>query len=185
MSDEYLWDRSGPVDPEIEELEQTLSSLRYRNRPFEIPAVAGSSQRKFFRNVNLRLAIAAAIAFVVMGGVLLLVARKSQPSTPTVAAGKEASPISNTPANKPAAIDQSRVAESLPPRSVQVVNATYRNRFNAAYERRAEKIREATAAKDQLMAALRLASLKLTFAQKKAQDLNQHEQQIRISRKIG
>ena len=32
MSDEYLWDRSGPPDPEIERLEQRLAPLRYRHR---------------------------------------------------------------------------------------------------------------------------------------------------------
>jgi hypothetical protein len=32
MSDEYLWDRSGPPDPEIERLEETLRPLRYRRR---------------------------------------------------------------------------------------------------------------------------------------------------------
>ena len=29
MSDQYLWDRSGPPDPEIERLEQVLAPLRY------------------------------------------------------------------------------------------------------------------------------------------------------------
>ena len=29
----YLWDRSGPVDPDVERLEQTLGVLRYRKRP--------------------------------------------------------------------------------------------------------------------------------------------------------
>jgi len=32
MSEEYLWDRSGPPDPEIERLERTLGPLRYRHR---------------------------------------------------------------------------------------------------------------------------------------------------------
>jgi hypothetical protein len=32
MSDEYLWDRSGPPDPEIEGLERALAPLRYRHR---------------------------------------------------------------------------------------------------------------------------------------------------------
>ncbi|HEY2013591.1 MAG TPA: hypothetical protein VGH38_08835 [Bryobacteraceae bacterium] len=32
MNDNYLWDRSGPPDPEIERLEQTLAPLRYRHR---------------------------------------------------------------------------------------------------------------------------------------------------------
>jgi hypothetical protein len=30
MNEEYLWDRSGPADPEIERLEKTLAPLRYR-----------------------------------------------------------------------------------------------------------------------------------------------------------
>ena len=32
MNEDYLWDRSGPPDPEIERLEQTLAPLRYRHR---------------------------------------------------------------------------------------------------------------------------------------------------------
>jgi hypothetical protein len=32
MSDDYLWDRSGAADPEIERLERTLAPLRYRLR---------------------------------------------------------------------------------------------------------------------------------------------------------
>src|SRR5690348_17673015 len=32
MSDDWLWDRSGPPDAEIERLEKTLAPLRYRHR---------------------------------------------------------------------------------------------------------------------------------------------------------
>jgi hypothetical protein len=32
MNNNYLWDRSGPPDPEIERLERTLAPLRYRHR---------------------------------------------------------------------------------------------------------------------------------------------------------
>src|SRR5947209_812193 len=32
MSEEYLWDRSGPPDPEIELWERSLAPLRYRHR---------------------------------------------------------------------------------------------------------------------------------------------------------
>lgn len=35
MSD-YLWDRSGEPDPEIKELEETLSVLRYQPRPLRL-----------------------------------------------------------------------------------------------------------------------------------------------------
>ena len=32
MNDDYLWDRSGPPDPEVARLEEALSPLRYRHR---------------------------------------------------------------------------------------------------------------------------------------------------------
>ena len=32
MNEDYLWDRTGPPDPEIERLERTLAPLRYRHR---------------------------------------------------------------------------------------------------------------------------------------------------------
>jgi hypothetical protein len=32
MNEDYLWDRSGPPDPEVAHLEQTLAPLRYRHR---------------------------------------------------------------------------------------------------------------------------------------------------------
>jgi hypothetical protein len=33
MKEDWLWDRSGPPDPEIERLEETLAPLRYQHRP--------------------------------------------------------------------------------------------------------------------------------------------------------
>lgn len=41
MSEDYLWDRSGPPDPEIERLERTLAPLRYRHRPELVHAEPG------------------------------------------------------------------------------------------------------------------------------------------------
>ena len=32
MNDDYLWDRSGPPDPDIARLERTLAPLRYRHK---------------------------------------------------------------------------------------------------------------------------------------------------------
>ena len=32
MNDDYLWDRSGPPDPDVARLEQALAPLRYRHR---------------------------------------------------------------------------------------------------------------------------------------------------------
>lgn len=42
MNEDYLWDRSGPPDPEVARLEQTLAPLRYRHRA---DVVTGASER--------------------------------------------------------------------------------------------------------------------------------------------
>jgi len=44
MNEDYLWDRSGPPDPEIERLERTLAPLRYRHRA-EVVRTAGLHPR--------------------------------------------------------------------------------------------------------------------------------------------
>ena len=38
MNEDYLWDKSGQPDPEIQQLEEILGTLRYQPKPFEIPA---------------------------------------------------------------------------------------------------------------------------------------------------
>ena len=49
MNDDYLWDRTGEPDPEIQQLEQVLGMLRYQPRPLELPAhVRIGHQRTLF-----------------------------------------------------------------------------------------------------------------------------------------
>ena len=57
MNDDYLWDRSGPPDPEIERLERTLAPLRYRHRA-DLLVPARSAPRRWQ-------AVAAAAALLV------------------------------------------------------------------------------------------------------------------------
>jgi FecR-like protein len=57
MSDRYLWDRSGPPDPEVERLEKTLAPLRYRHRADLVRAA----------DARPRLAWAAAAASILCG----------------------------------------------------------------------------------------------------------------------
>ena len=45
MSDRYLWDKSGPRDPEVEKLERSLKSLAQDGRPLEMPPVHVELQR--------------------------------------------------------------------------------------------------------------------------------------------
>ncbi|APR80125.1 Hypothetical protein A7982_05472 [Minicystis rosea] len=37
MADDYLWDRSGEPDPDIARLERSLSTLRHRDRAYDVP----------------------------------------------------------------------------------------------------------------------------------------------------
>ena len=67
MSDEYLWDRSGPPDPEIERLERVLGTLRSTPPAPEWPALAPEVGR---RPLSLRyLATAAALIGACSAGI--------------------------------------------------------------------------------------------------------------------
>src|SRR5688572_13087421 len=64
MNDDYLWDKSGEPDPEIQELEQVLGTLRYQPKELEIPADIRPRRKSY---VTRSLAIAAVVALVVLG----------------------------------------------------------------------------------------------------------------------
>src|SRR5258708_26634879 len=59
LREDYLWDRSGEPDPELQKLEEILGTLRYQPRPLQIPA---DIQVRRNRSLSVALAIAAAIA---------------------------------------------------------------------------------------------------------------------------
>ena len=37
MNDDYLWDKTGEPDPQIQQLEEILGTLRYQPRPLPLP----------------------------------------------------------------------------------------------------------------------------------------------------
>jgi len=60
---DYLWDKTGEPDPEIQQLEEILGTLRYQPRPLEIPAGLHIDRRRsFLRSHAAPLAIAATVA---------------------------------------------------------------------------------------------------------------------------
>ncbi|RPJ63544.1 MAG: hypothetical protein EHM24_24245, partial [Acidobacteria bacterium] len=67
MNDDYLFDRSGPADPEVEHLERLLGQLRHRPRPLELPADAFARPAPAWRRYVMPLALAAAVALLVTG----------------------------------------------------------------------------------------------------------------------
>src|SRR5687767_743208 len=64
MKDDYLWDKTGERDPEIQELEQVLGTLRYQPKELQIPAHIRPHRKSYLTR---GLAIAAVVALVVLG----------------------------------------------------------------------------------------------------------------------
>src|SRR6185503_2724173 len=65
---DYLWDKTGEPDPEIQQLEEILGTLRYQPRPLEIPAGPHVGREPgFFRSHAAPLAIAATVAMLLLG----------------------------------------------------------------------------------------------------------------------
>ena len=68
MSDDYLWNRSGAPDPEVERLERVLGQLRHRARPLALPPVAVQPRSPAaWRRYAVPLALAATVVLMVAG----------------------------------------------------------------------------------------------------------------------
>lgn len=196
MNDDYLWDKTGEPDPEIQQLEQVLGTLRYQPRSLDIPAgLAPVQKRAFFPRL---LAIAATIAIMLFGFGLWLSLHRQQSAEVSKAPDKPA-----TSGVKRAAVVTPDVGEDLRPVSpkIDLADTPIRSRVNhgalshevarnvrrtavATPELAAHELKEAEAGKQQLMLALRVASSKLSFARKKAQELNS-DNLIHNQHKIG
>src|SRR5262252_6532713 len=75
MNNKYLWDRTGEPDPEIQELEELLGTLRYQPRPHEIPAnLSVDRRRPFFLPITIAAAI---IMLAIMSALWLHFGRQS------------------------------------------------------------------------------------------------------------
>lgn len=157
MNDDYLWDKSGEPDPQIQELEQILAPLRYQPKPFVIP-----------RRNYAPLAIAATVLIALLAGGLWLKSRTQKPSLPEQARSAPSVP------SVPSVVKEEAVVETtdLPKKPVR--------RRKPIFTKHEQE--EALAAKQQLMLALRLASEKLRLAQQRTQapSPNQIKNQHRV-----
>lgn len=179
MNDDYLWDRTGEPDPQIQQLEQVLGTLRHQPRPLELPAqVRIGHSRTFFS----RIAIAAAVATMLVGGAFWLLLHKQTAlvGLESVSNPQAVEKLKTAPENVAPPAKNKRVYEST------IVNAALENKPKGRSVRKnlmagnkqfrtlgeteltARHRAEAEAAKEQLMLALRVASAKLSLAQKKA-----------------
>ena len=173
MKDEYLWDKSGEPDPELQRLEEVLGSLKYQPRPLEIPRDLVVVRRHRYLPY---VAIAASLILALLVAGLWLRRTQNQkvaPQTQALAPQPKAVPTVSLDDKKPEDkndANQHRAASA--PRNVK----------HTRIARQPSK--EALAAKEQLMLALRLASEKLNLAQRKTIN-SSTPHQIRNQHKVG
>jgi hypothetical protein len=161
MKDDYLWDKTGEPDPEIQQLEQILGTLRYQPKPLELPQDLVVPRR---RNYFPLLAIAASLLLALLAGGIWLRTRSHQPM-PHQAAKVE------TPT--PKLEEKTQVPE--PPRTESASNPPVVVAVTHKHRNKSASSAEALMAKQQLMLALRLTTEKLSVVQKKTQVRNQHK----------
>jgi len=190
MKDNYLWDRSGEPDPEIQKLEEILGTLRYQPQPLEIPHhIRISRQRSFFPTM----AIAAAIVlFAVLLGLWFSFNRRpalalkannnsdiSQPATTTPPPNPDNRAALATVINPPKQTGTQKHREA--PRNLLAGNQSRAPRTEI---RQPELTAAELAEKQQVLVALRLVSAKLNLAQRKTQGVPQLNT-IRNQHRIG
>jgi hypothetical protein len=167
MNDDYLWDKTGQPDPQIQQLEEILGTLRYQPKPLEIPRdVLVPGRRKYFPV----LAIAATLFVALLAGGLWLRVRTAGESKQEQAKHSPAQAVEEktTP-------EKSFTPEKKPAVHTDTVAVHKRRPKRTGMGKRERE--EALAAKQQLMLALRVASEKLSLAHRKTQSTpikNQH-----------
>lgn len=159
MNEDYLWDKSGEPDPQIQELEEILAPLRYQPKPLEMPTVP--------RRSYVPLAIAATILIALLVGGIWLRLRTEKADQPQEAKTESV----------PSVYKEEIVKNTDPPKK-----AVVRKRSNRVSFKKRER-EEAIAAKEQVMVALRLASEKLKLAQRRTQAPSPN--QIKNQHKVG
>ena len=188
MNDNYLWDRTGEPDAEVQQLEELLGSLRYQPRPLEIPATMNASRRRTF----IPLAIAAAIALLVLGAGLWIRFVNSKPGRIEQARSQPSAPPDQVlPASRDSVAmswgPQIQTPDSPKPRKVNhgLIALKPRRAGQSPGQSPPPALTETELAqKEQVLIALRLVSAKLNLAQRKSQGLPQVNS-IRNQHKIG
>ena len=145
MNDDYLWDKTGQPDPQIQQLEEILGTLRYQPKPLVLP------RRKNYLPL---LAIAASILLAIVAGGIWLRTRSDAPKT-------QAQIETPKPAVTPTVPEPKSAVNPTP------VVASHKRRHRSAPS--PVNRQEALQAKEQLMLALRIATEKLSLVHRKTQ----------------
>lgn len=165
MNDNYLWDKSGEPDEEVQHLESLLSEFRYQPRPLVLPEAM--PKKMIFSYTNLRYAAIAAVALLALGvGVWLSVRTATNVSevanaTPTPTKVTPAAPAPNV-APPPPASQVVRQFQTAAPKTHFARHAAQRSNKNS-------RDKEGEQAKEKVLYALQITSEKLNLIAKKVQ----------------
>ena len=179
MNDDYLWDKTGEPDPQIQQLEEILGTLRYQPNPLEIPE---DLQRPRRRNYFPWLAIAATVLLAILIGGIWLSMRSRTVAPPQEA--KVSAPVEEKKSSTPESTAPQTVEnKQAPEKNELAVHVKHRHKTSAPALSKQER-EEALIAKQQLMVALRLTSEKLSLVHKKTQNTNPANQ-IKNQHRVG
>lgn len=110
MSD-YLWDKTGEPDAEVERLENLLGELRFQSTPFDLPAGLPARAHAAPRAVNkfswTRLAVAASLLLTLLAGAWLVSISRRATDAPEIAIKPTKDAVAPQPAQQP---EEERVA---------------------------------------------------------------------------
>jgi hypothetical protein len=177
MNEEYLWDKSGEPDPEIQQLEQILGTLRYQPKSLELPNDSQPVRRNRYLPL---LAIAATVLVALLAGILWFSLQNRHKNQPQHVFLQPQPSVTPTPPSPDIENKEKLVRSPTPNRHRELVAHNSSRRTRSAP---ATPSKEALLVKEQLMTALRLASEKLNLAQRKAQGPTPN--QIRNQHKVG
>lgn len=165
MNDDYLWDKTGEPDPQIQKLEEILGTLRYEPKPLEIPESLPLPQR---RNYFPWVAIAASLLLAILAAGIWLSTRSRGETPPQQAS---VAPVTSPEEKTPPAADR-KTPEPKPDfhEGLLVAHKPRRKASTPALSKQERE--EALIAKEQLMLALRVTTEKLSLIHKKTQNTN-------------
>ena len=167
MNDDYLWDKTGQPDPEIQQLEEILGTLRYQPKPLALPDNLVVPQRKNYLPL---LAIAASLLLALLAGGIWLRVRSRNEAPPQQAKVDSPAP---TPKQDVTPVFPEEKSAANPP--LLAAKRIHRTRSASS----AVNLQEALMAKEQLMLALRVTTQKLQLVHTRTQP-NQIKNQHRV-----
>ena len=177
MNDDYLWDKTGEPDPQVQQLEEILGSLRYQPKPLQIPEELPLPQRRTYFPW---LAIAAGVLLAILAGGIWLSTR-SRGEAPQQQA-ESAPPV---PVKEVTPSPASTATPELKPEPREEVVVVHKRRPMSSTPVLSKREREeALMAKEQVMLALRLTTEKLSLVHKKTQNPNPANQ-IKNQHRVG